>query len=170
VETRLRILGNPIQPVLVTFPVGLFACAFVFDLARLAGAPGMLGEVGYWTTVAGLVAAVLAMVAGMVDLWDVPSGPTRRAVTTFNLVNAAMTGMFLLVCLMRAALPERAASGGLVAVEALALAVGALGVRLGAALVHRFDLAAVPESTGGLAMVADEATMEVPFVAPRRAA
>jgi hypothetical protein len=91
-------------------------------------------------------------------------------VTTFNLVNAAMTGMFLLICLMRAALPERAASGGLVAVEALALGVGALGVRLGAGLVRRFDLAAVPESTGGLAMVADEATTEVPFVVERRAA
>jgi uncharacterized membrane protein len=170
VETRLRILGNPIQPVLVTFPVGLFACAFVFDLARLVGAPEILAEVGYWTTVAGLVAAALALVAGMVDLWDVPAGPTRHAVSTLSLVNGAMTGMFLLVCLMRAALPDRAATGGLVAVEALALGVGALGVRLGARLMRRFDRAAVPEQTGGLAMVADEATMEIPFVVERRAA
>jgi uncharacterized membrane protein len=137
VDTRLRISGHPIQPVLVTFPVGLFACAVVFDAARLVGAPQMVGELGYWTAVAGLVAAALTVVAGLVDLWDVPTGPDRRPLVNFTLVIVAMTGVFLLVCLMRAATPERGASGGMVAIELLALAAGGLAVRLGARLVAR---------------------------------
>lgn len=136
-DTRLRISGHPIQPVLVTFPVGLFACAVLFDVARLFGAPAMMGELGYWTAVAGLVAAALTVVAGLVDLWDVPAGPARRPMVTFTLVIVAMAGVFLLVSLMRAATPERAASGGMVVVEVLALAVGGLAVRLGARLVSR---------------------------------
>lgn len=75
-ESRLRVQGHPIQPMLVTFPFGLFVSAVLFDLADVAGGPAFLGEVGYWTAVAALVAAALAGVAGMVDLWDVrPAGP-----------------------------------------------------------------------------------------------
>lgn len=144
-ESRLRVEGHPIQPMLVTFPFGLFACATLFDLADVTGGPDFLGGVAYWTAVAALVAAALAGVAGMVDLWDGPgvdAGPgdrIRRTAVTFNLVNAAMAGLFVVVCLIRAGMPDRGASGGLVVVELLALVVGAVGVRLGAVLVRQFD-------------------------------
>ncbi|KXK62009.1 hypothetical protein AWW66_10730 [Micromonospora rosaria] len=138
-ESRLRVHGHPIQPMLVTFPFGLFVSATVFDLADLAGGPVFLGEVGYWTAVAALVAAALATVAGMVDLWDVPGGRTRRTAVTFNLVNAAMAGLFLLACLIRAEASNRGASGTLLAVELVALAVGAVGVGLGSRLVRQFE-------------------------------
>ncbi|HEY6593086.1 MAG TPA: hypothetical protein VI011_03095 [Asanoa sp.] len=64
---------------------------------------------------------------------------------------------------MRAAPAERAASGGLVAVEALALAVGGLGVRLGARFVRRVA-AVVDPAAGGLDLVVDEARAEQPLV------
>jgi uncharacterized membrane protein len=166
VETRLRISGHPIQPVLVTFPVGLFVCAVLFDLTRLIGGPEIVGELGYWTVTAGLVAAGLTLAAGLVDLWDVPSeSPVRRPVVTLLLVNGAMAGMFLLVCVMRTALPERGASGGLVAVEALGLAVGGLGVRLGAQFMRRVDPVVVEPAADGLNLVVDRDTTEVPLVA-----
>ncbi|MGW4460587.1 DUF2231 domain-containing protein [Micromonospora sp. NBC_01796] len=138
-ESRLRVQGHPIQPMLVTFPFGLFVSAVVFDLTYLAGGPTFLGEVGYWTVVAALVAAALAAGAGLVDLWDVPDGRTRRTAITFNLVNAGVAVLFVFACLIRSGSPEYAATGVLVAVELLALAVGAVGVWLGAVLVRRFD-------------------------------
>ncbi|WP_245871210.1 DUF2231 domain-containing protein [Asanoa hainanensis] len=122
----------------MTFPVGLFVCAVVFDVGRLVGAPAIVGEVGYWTAVAGLVATALTMVAGMIDLWDVPAGPARRDVITFNAVNAAMAGIFLVVCLMRAGSGLPLASVPMVVMEALALVVGGLGIWLGAGLMRRF--------------------------------
>ncbi|NYF58748.1 DUF2231 domain-containing protein [Micromonospora purpureochromogenes] len=138
-ESRLRVQGHPIQPMLVTFPFGLFVSAVLFDLADVAGGPAFLGEVGYWTAVAALVAAALAGVAGMVDLWDVRAGRTRRTMVTFNLVNAGMAALFLLACLIRADAPERGATAVLVITELVALAVGAVGVRLGARLMRQFD-------------------------------
>ncbi|MEV4537017.1 DUF2231 domain-containing protein [Asanoa sp. NPDC049518] len=146
-DTRLRISGHPIQPVLMTFPVGLFVCAVVFDVGRLVGAPAIVGEVGYWTAVAGLVATALTMVAGMVDLWDVPAGPARRDVITFNAVNAAMAGIFLVVCLMRAGSGQPVASVPMVVMEVLALAVGGLGIWLGAGLMRRFGTMAGERAT-----------------------
>ena len=139
-ESRLRVHGHPIQPMLVTFPFGLFVSAVVFDLTDVAGGPAFLGEVGYWTVVAALVAAALATAAGMIDLWDVPDGRIRRTAVTFNLVNVAVAVLFVFACLIRSGAPgQRGATGVLVAVELLALAVGAVGVRLGATLVRRFD-------------------------------
>ncbi|WP_089157864.1 DUF2231 domain-containing protein [Micromonospora sp. NBS 11-29] len=138
-ESRLRVQGHPIQPMLVTFPFGLFVSAAVFDLADVVGGPAFLGEVGYWTAVAALVAAALATVAGLVDLWDVRAGRTSRAVLTFNLVNAVMAGLFLLTCLIRAHAPQRGATGVQLATELVALGIGAVGVALGARLIQQFD-------------------------------
>jgi uncharacterized membrane protein len=147
-ESRLRVQGNPIQPMLVTFPFGLFVSAAVFDLADVAGGPAFLGEVGYWTAVAALVAAALTTIAGMVDLWDARADRTRRTAITFNLVNAAMAALFLLTCLIRAQAPQRGANGVEVAVELLALALGAVGVRLGSRLMRQFDRRRAAEPTG----------------------
>ncbi|WP_200215183.1 DUF2231 domain-containing protein [Micromonospora coerulea] len=138
-ESRLRVQGHPIQPMLVTFPLGLFVSAAVFDLADVAGGPAFLGEVGYWSAVAALVSAALAAVAGMVDLWDVRAGRTRRTAIMFNLVNAVMAALFLLTCLIRSHSPERGATGVLLVTELVALAVGGVGVRLGARLMRQFD-------------------------------
>lgn len=138
-QSRLRVRGHPIQPMLVTFPFGLFACATLFDVAEVIGGPAFLGEVGYWTVVAALTAAVLAAVAGLIDLWDVPDGRVRRTAMTFNLLNAGMAALFVVVCLVRAGHPDRGVSGALVAVELVGLAVGTVGIRLGAVLIRQFD-------------------------------
>ncbi|PZF98987.1 DUF2231 domain-containing protein [Micromonospora deserti] len=138
-QSRLRVQGHPIQPMLVTFPFGLFVSATVFDLTDVVGGPTFLGEVGYWTAVAALVAAALAAVAGMIDLWDVPRGRTRRTAVTFNLVNVAMAALFLVACLVRADAPQRGTNVVLLLTELVALAVGAVGVRLGARLMRQFE-------------------------------
>ncbi|MEU7613394.1 DUF2231 domain-containing protein [Micromonospora sp. NPDC049204] len=138
-QSRLRVQGHPIQPMLVTFPLGLFVSVAVFDLTDLLGGPAFLGAVGYWTTVAALVAAALTAVAGMVDLWDVPGDRTRRTAVAFNLVNTAMAAMFLLTCLVRSQSPERGASAAILVTELVALAVGGIGVHLGARLMRQFD-------------------------------
>lgn len=154
-QSRLRVHGHPIQPMLVTFPFGLFVCATLFDLFHLAGGPTFLGEVAYWTAVAALVAAALAGMAGMVDLWDVPAGSTRRTAISFNLVNVLMAAMFVVTCLVRADAPQRGASGALLATELVALGVGAFGVWLGTHLVRRFERGRVEsgsfDALGGVA-------------------
>ncbi|MGC4806331.1 DUF2231 domain-containing protein [Micromonospora sp. DT233] len=140
---------------LVTFPFGLFVCAMLFDLADVLGGPAFLGEVGYWTSVAALVAAGLTTAAGMVDLWDATGSRTHRTKITFNLANTGMAALFLLTCLVRANSPQRGATGVMVAAELAALGVGAIGVWLGARLIREFEAgradAATLDALGGVA-------------------
>ncbi|MGC5310915.1 DUF2231 domain-containing protein [Micromonospora zamorensis] len=161
-QSRLRVQGHPIQPMLVTFPLGLFVSATVFDFTDVAGGPAFLGEVGYWTGVAALVAAALTAVAGMIDLWDVPVDRTRRTAVAFNLVNAVMAGLFLLTCLVRSQSPEHGASAAILITELVALAAGGIGVHLGARLMRQFDSGRT--ETGGLDALA---TGTVEIVRPR---
>lgn len=139
-QSRLTIAGHPIQPMLVTFPFGLFACGVLLDIgAVLAGRQlWLIGDVGYWTIIAGLAATGLATLAGLVDLWDQPFRTgLRRTVLAFTLVSVATAGLFVLVCLARSGVPHHAPTPASLALELAALGVGAVGVWLGARLVRQ---------------------------------
>ncbi|MFV2011727.1 MULTISPECIES: DUF2231 domain-containing protein [unclassified Micromonospora] len=145
-QAQLRVPGQPIQPMLVTLPFGLFVCAALFDISVLAGAPDLFGEVGYWTLVAGLAAMALTVAVGLVDLWDEPSGPVRTSLVRFNLISTAMGGMFLLAGLIRTSGPTSLAGVPLLIVELVGLGVGVAGLRHGTALLrHVGEVAAADE-------------------------
>ncbi|BCB81113.1 hypothetical protein Pflav_075230 [Phytohabitans flavus] len=99
-QTRLNISGHPVHPFMMTLPLALIVCAILFDFGALVGLH-FLSQVGYWTLVAGLFAAILAVGAGMVDLWDLPAGAGKRRLVAYELVNLAMVAMFAIVCLVR---------------------------------------------------------------------
>jgi hypothetical protein len=77
-ESRLSIAGQAVQPVLVMFPLGLFAMAVLFDVADLLGGPTILGALAYWNIIAGLVVGVLSALAGAVDVMFVRRPQARR--------------------------------------------------------------------------------------------
>src|SRR3712207_3541530 len=97
-ESRLRVAGHPVHPVLVMFPLGLFAMAVIFDVAHFGGAPAMLGAVAYWTIAAGLVGGVLAALAGAIDLIFIPNGTAaKRAGVMHGLINMGVLLLFAVI-------------------------------------------------------------------------
>ena len=75
-ESRAKLLGHPIHPMLIVFPLGLLATAVVFDAIYLATRNAALGTVGFWNITAGLVVGVLAAIFGFID-WVAIPGQTR---------------------------------------------------------------------------------------------
>lgn len=137
-NSRLRIANQAVQPVLVMFPLGLFAMAVLFDLGNLAGGPAILGALAYWNIVAGLVGGVLAALAGAVDLMFVPNGtPAKRAGVLTGLINMGVLVLFAVILMLRMQNPDRVAGGGLLVVELLALAGAGFGAWYGGELVNR---------------------------------
>jgi uncharacterized membrane protein len=125
-ESRLRIAGQGVQPILVMFPLGLFAMATIFDVAHLLGAPAILGALAYWNIVAGLVSGVLAAVAGAIDLAYVLRG----------LLNMGVLILFAVTLMVRVGAPDRVAGVGLFFVELVALAIAGFGVWFGGELAN----------------------------------
>jgi uncharacterized membrane protein len=137
-ESRLRIAGQAVQPVLVMFPLGLFAMAVLFDLGNLLGGPDILGALAYWNIIAGLVGGVLAAVAAAIDLAFVrPGTPAKRTGVLNTLINMGVLIFFAVILLLRMRTVDRVAGGGLLAVEILALAAAAYGAWFGGELVNR---------------------------------
>jgi uncharacterized membrane protein len=120
------------------FPLGLFAMATFFDLATLLGAPDILGALGYWNIVAGLVGGVLAALAGAIDLMFVRNGTrAKRTGVLLALVNMGVLILFAVILMLRMRTTDRVAGGGVFTVELLALAAAVFGAWYGGELVNR---------------------------------
>jgi uncharacterized membrane protein len=62
----MRLLGHPVHPILVAFPIALLVLTPLWDGLAFFGI-AKLAPVGYWTELAGLVGGGLAAVTGLVD-------------------------------------------------------------------------------------------------------
>ncbi len=137
-ESRLKVAGHPVHPMLVMFPLGLLATAVIFDAADLLGAPDLLGEVAYWNIVAGLIGGVAAAGAGLVDLLAIPAGTrAKRVAVSHSLVNIGVLLVFAVILMIRMGVPDRGVGGGWFVLELLGLAGAAVGAWFGGELVDR---------------------------------
>ena len=136
-DSRLRIANQAVQPVLVMFPLGLFAMAVLFDLGNVFGGPDILGALAYWNLVAGMIGGVLAAAASAIDLMFVRDTSAKRRGVLQGLVNMGVLLVFAVILMVRMRTPDRVAGGGLVAVELLALAGAVFGAWYGGELVNR---------------------------------
>lgn len=126
-ESRLRIAGQAVQPILVMFPLGLFAMAAIFDTANLLGGPGILGTLACWNVVAGLFAGILATLAGAIDLAFVRRPEIKRVGMLRVLLNMGSLILFAVILMVRMGNPDRAAGVGLYVIELVALGISGFG-------------------------------------------
>jgi uncharacterized membrane protein len=79
-ESRAKILGHPIHPILVAFPLGLLTTAVVFDiLYRMSGNP-TLATAALWMIGAGVIGGFLAAPFGYIDWRAIPQGTRAKAI------------------------------------------------------------------------------------------
>ncbi|MGC4851783.1 DUF2231 domain-containing protein [Micromonospora sp. DT15] len=140
-ESRLKVLGHPVHPMLVMFPVALLATAVLFDLVDTVGGPDFLGEVAYWNITVGLIGGLLAAAAGSFDLLAIPSGTRAKRVGLLHAgANIAVILLFAAVWAVRLNADSRAAGGALIAIELVALAILGISAWLGGELVDRLGV------------------------------
>jgi uncharacterized membrane protein len=140
-ESRLKLLGHPVHPMLIVFPLGLLSTAVIFDLIDIAGGPRVLGDVAYWNIVAGLIGGVLAAVAGAFDLLAIPAGTRAKRIAVLHAVcNTGVLFLFAGVWAVRMAADHRSAGGGLLAIEVVALGVAGVAAWFGGELVDRLGV------------------------------
>src|SRR3954467_11652992 len=79
-ESRLKLLGHPIHPMLIVLPLGLFAIAVLFDVAYLATGDATFANVAFWNITAGIVGGLLAAVFGFIDWWGLPNDTRAKRI------------------------------------------------------------------------------------------
>ncbi|MBW4704419.1 MULTISPECIES: DUF2231 domain-containing protein [unclassified Micromonospora] len=140
-ESRLKVLGHPVHPMLVMFPVALLVTGTLFDVVDTVGGPDFLAEVAYWNITVGLVGGLLAAVAGAFDLLAIPAGTrAKRVALTHAAANVAVILLFAAVWAVRLNAGSRAAGGALIAIEVVGLAILGVSAWLGGELVDRLGV------------------------------
>jgi len=140
-ESRAKVLGHPIHPMLIVLPLGLFISAVVFDAIYLWRGSAPISTVGYWNIAAGIIGGLLAAVFGLIDWLAIPSGPRAKRIGVLHaLSNVAAILCFAFVFWMRYSSGQLETTTRLFAIEVVALLVGAVGGWLGGELVDRLGV------------------------------
>ncbi len=77
-ESRAKLAGHAIHPMLIVFPLGLLAMAVIFDIIFLAGGGGGFAVAAFWDIAAGVIMGLLAAVFGFADWLAVPAGTRAK--------------------------------------------------------------------------------------------
>jgi uncharacterized membrane protein len=140
-ESRVKVFGHPIHPMLIVVPLGLFIGAVVFDALYLLSGSWTLATVGYWNIAGGIVGGLFAAVFGLADWLAIPPGTRAKKIGIWHALSnvLAMLG-FAYVLWMRYRSGEFATTPRLFAIAVGALLIGAIGGWLGGELVDRLGV------------------------------
>jgi len=140
-ESRAKILGHPIHPMLIVLPLGLFIGAVVFDAIYLWRGSSTVATVGYWNIAGGIAGGLLAAVFGLVDWLAIPAGTRAKSIGLWHAgANVLAILGFAFVWWTRYSSGQLATTTGLFTIEVIALVVGAVGGWLGGELVDRLGV------------------------------
>jgi len=139
-KSRVRLLGHPLHPMLIVFPLGLLGMAPIFDLIGLIRHETRWSEVAFWLIGAGIITGLLAAVFGLIDWTAIP---WRTRAKTIGLLhggsNVVAVALFAISWWLR-----RGHSGGsgnaAIVVGWIGLCVALLGGWLGGELVDRLGV------------------------------
>jgi uncharacterized membrane protein len=137
---QARLLGHPIHPMLIVFPLGLLATAVAFDVVGIVRNDSTWYGISYWMIAAGIIGGLLAAIFGLIDWVGIP--PRTRAKRIGLLhggTNVIVVLLFVISWFMRGSagnLPSR----GAFALSFIGVALALVGGWLGGELVDRLSI------------------------------
>jgi uncharacterized membrane protein len=105
-QSKAKILGHPIHPMLIVFPLGLLMTAVIFDVVYLIRHTWMWAQISYYLISAGLIGGLVAGVVGLIDWLAIPRGTRAKWIGTLHgLGNLVMLSLFASSWLLRQPTP-----------------------------------------------------------------
>lgn len=140
----MRIFGHPIHPMLVHFPIVFWTVAAgAYGLAA-AGATESVALIAKLANGAGLIMAVLAMLAGLLELRSIDSSSEAMRVATWHMMIMATVWVCFLLALMLSistGLDHSTAQVAAIACAGVGFLLMGVGGWFGARLVYEFGIA-----------------------------
>jgi uncharacterized membrane protein len=139
-ESKAKILGHPIHPILIVFPLGLLATSVIFDLVALVSHAPRWAEFATYLAAAGVVGGLLAAVPGTIDWLAIPRGTRAKRIGLIHGVgNVVVVALFLVNWLLRRDTPAEPPTGS-VAAGLIGLGLALVTGWLGGELVDRLGV------------------------------
>jgi uncharacterized membrane protein len=145
-KSRASIADHPLHPALVALPIGAFFLALLGDIAYLVSSDLVWWNATFYCLVVGILTALLAAIAGLIDYFGVNMSQAGRRIATLHMsLNIAAVTLYIVSYVLR--LPAAAPSSGrwLAAVLCEVVPFLPLGISgwLGGELVFKHKVAVV---------------------------
>src|SRR4051812_49440996 len=96
-ESKVKLLGHPVHPILIVFPLGLLIMALIFDVIYFATDNTAFATAAYWDIAAGIIGGLLAAVFGLIDWLNIPNGTRAKAIGMWHGIgNVVVVALFAL--------------------------------------------------------------------------
>ena len=139
-ESRTKLFGHPVHPMLVVFPLGLLITSLIFDLIRMGTGDGTWSLVAFYMIGAGIIGGLLSAIFGAVDWLAIPQGTRARNLGLWHgLGNVLVVLLFIVSWLMRREVPAQPPAGAFI-LSLVAVPLGAVTAWLGGELVDRLGI------------------------------
>jgi uncharacterized membrane protein len=139
-ESKAKLLGHAIHPMLIVFPLGLLATAVAFDIVGLVQADNSWFGISYWMIAAGIIGGLLAAVFGLIDWFAIPDGTRAKTIGLLHGgTNVLVTLLFIASWFLRGS-PRNAPGTAALACSFIAVVLALVGGWLGGELVDRLGI------------------------------
>lgn len=161
-ESRAKVAGHPVHPMLIVFPLGLLTSALAFDVIQKVTNDARYGDTAFRLALVGLAGAVFAAIAGLIDYFAIPAFTrAKRIAALHGLANAGTLVLFLIATALRGSKEDHLATGAVLALEVAAIAISMYAGWLGGELVERLGIGVEPTATNVNADTSLETTVQV---------
>jgi uncharacterized membrane protein len=144
-ESRAKVFGHPLHPMLIVFPLGLLVTALVFDILYLSTGNTAFATVAYWNIAGGILGGLLAAVPGLIDWLAIPAGTRAKAIGLWHAVgNVVVLVLFAVSWWMRREAPDHVPDSTAFILALAAVGLGAVTGWLGGELVDRLGVGVDP--------------------------
>jgi uncharacterized membrane protein len=140
-ESRVKLLGHPVHPMLIVFPVGLLVTGALLDVAAFWRNAPTFATVAHIDIGIGLVTALIAMVFGWLDWLAIPEKTRAKRIGAIHgVANMLAVIMFGISWAMRRGTAITILGNELLLLEVAGLATLLVGGWLGGELVDRLAI------------------------------
>ena len=105
-ESRAKLFGHPIHPILIPFPLGLLVTSFIFDIIYLITDNDAFSIAAFWMIAAGVIGGLAAAAFGIIDFSGVPDDTRAHSIGLWHAVSSvSMIVLFAVSWLLRLSEP-----------------------------------------------------------------
>ena len=144
-ESRVKLFGHPVHPMLIVFPVGLFATAVIFDIVYLATGNPVFPAVSFYVIAAGVVGGLLAAIFGLIDWLALPNNSRAKGIGGWHGIgNVVIVVLFAASWLLRGNNPNFVPDTFALALSFAGVALALITAWIGGELVYRLGVGVDP--------------------------
>lgn len=144
-ESRVKLFGHPVHPMLVVFPLGLLATAVVFDILYLLAGNPAFPAASFYMIAAGIIGGLLAAIFGLIDWLALPSNTRAKSIGLWHGIgNVVIVLLFAVSWLLRRDNVSFVPDGLALVLSFVGVGLALITWWIGGELVYRLGVAVDP--------------------------